>query len=119
MRFQRSTVAVAASIISLAGGGEVAYACAGESGDPGTWTGATTTAAGTTTTGTTTTGTTTTATTTDPTTTSATTNSVRRSPCPRSPPNVLAQARRRSRKAIQPLASRGQGRDSSAGRAHD
>jgi hypothetical protein len=55
MRLHRSTVAVAATVLSLASGTGVAWACTGGPGDPGKWT----------TTGTTTTGSTTTTATTD------------------------------------------------------
>ncbi len=64
MRLHRSTVAVAATVLSLAGGTGAAWACTGGPGDPGKWT----------TTGSTTTGSTTTPGTT---TTTATTDAVR------------------------------------------
>ena len=38
MRLHRSTVAVAATVLSLAGGTGVAWACTGGPGDPGKWT---------------------------------------------------------------------------------
>jgi hypothetical protein len=53
MRLHRSTVAVAATVLTLASGGGAAWACTGGQGDPGSRT-----TTGTTTTGSTTTGTT-------------------------------------------------------------
>jgi len=73
MHNQKRVVAVAASVLSLATGGGVAWACTGPGGDPGGYTG--TTGTGTTST---TTATTTPTTTTSTTTTSASTRHSKR-----------------------------------------